>query len=124
MSRAVQFNRPVEYDPSLLRQQQQLQAQQQQQQTQMGRSASLTKEQVMKDEFGFDGDGEEQKQRSADDAHLPEHSQSRIRSVTDPDGDITGTQQLHHACTSTPPSSPLTSPHPLLPSWLCAVLRH
>ena len=48
MSRPV-FNRPVEYDPSLLRQQQLL-AQQQ------SNSRPVSREQAMKNEFGFDAE--------------------------------------------------------------------
>ncbi len=79
MSRPVQFNRPVEYDPSLLRQQ----ATSPPLASQFGRSASLTREQVMKDEFGFDG--EEESKQSPDDA---DRTHNRIRNVADADDDL------------------------------------
>ena len=92
MSRSAQFNRPVEYDPSLLRQQQAAPALA----AQFGRSASLTREQAMKDEFGFDGEEESKQNPDA-----VQQAESRIRTVA-ADDDLG--QQL---ISSTPARCPL-----------------
>ena len=76
MSRPV-FNRPVEYDPSLLRQQQQLQAQQQ------SLSRPVSREQALKSEFGFEA--EEEKTGGGDEFGGTEQSISRIHRVDDDD---------------------------------------
>ena len=86
MSRPVQFNRPVEFDPSLIRQQQQLAAQQQQQ-TVAARAPYVTKEQAMKSAFGFDGE-EEQKQNDDDAAVDFNITRSTIRSVNAADDEL------------------------------------
>ena len=80
MSRAAQFNRPVEYDPSLLHQQSSSQGPT----ARFGRSGSLTKEQAMKDEFGFDG---EEEQKQTNDAQS-EVSHSRIRNVAEAEDEL------------------------------------
>ena len=75
MSRPM-FNRPVEYDPSLLRQQQQLYAQQQ------IMSRPVSREQAMKNEFGFDA---EEEKTGGGDIGGDEQSVSRINRVDDDD---------------------------------------
>lgn len=84
MSRPV-FNRPVEYDPSLLRQQQIL-AQQQ------STSRPVSREQAMKNEFGFDA--EEKTGGGSEFGLTAELSVSRINRVDDDDDAAADEEEL------------------------------
>lgn len=85
MSRPV-FNRPVEYDPSLLRQQQLL-AQQQ------ATSRPVSREQALKNEFGFDAE-EKTGGGSGGEMGSVEQSVSRINRVDDDDDAAADEEEL------------------------------
>ena len=85
MSRPV-FNRPVEYDPSLLRQQQQLQAQQQ------TMSRPVSREQAMKNEFGFDVE-EKTAGGSSTEYGSTEQSGSRIHRLDEDEDDAAADEE-------------------------------
>ena len=84
MSRPV-FNRPVEYDPSLFRSSQLL-AQQQ------PPSRPVSREQAMKNEFGFDA--EEEKTGGSGEIGGAEESISRIQRVEDEDDAAADEEEL------------------------------
>ena len=86
MSRPV-FNRPVEYDPSLLRQQQLLA----QQQT---TSRPVSREQALKNEFGFDAEEKTGGGGGIGEMGSVEQSVSRIHRVDDDDDAAADEEEL------------------------------
>ena len=117
MSRPV-FNRPVEYDPSLLRQQQQLQAHQQ------TLSRPVSREQAMKNEFGFDV---EEKTGGGVDSSSVEQSVSRINRVDDDEdaaADEEELERLAEQVQAAREAQMVSSPtHPLISHVAAAVVE-